>query len=160
MDQPARIGRLLTYWRSLADGRTPERQQIDLGAIKDLLPYLLLVDFEDTPFRVRYRLTGTMIDQMTGMNITGRYLDEFAIGIYTAPVHQLQASYRRAQETGQPVIEAYNWPAGNGYFQHVIYGLFPLLVDRTVRQCLAIEDYGKLTFDNEIIDWKVPLKEK
>ncbi len=157
---PANILQLLAYWRSLAEGKTPARRQIDPAAIKTLLPYLLLVGFEEAPFRVRFRLTGTIVDQMTGMNITGRYLDEFATGIYKPSVLQLQTHYRQAWETGQPVIDTYHWPAGDSYFLHVSYGLFPMLIDGTVRQCLAIEDYGELTFDSRIIDWSVPLKDK
>jgi hypothetical protein len=159
-ERPTNIGQLSAYWRSLADGQTPHRRQLQLDPIKDLLPYLLLIEFEDDPFRVRYRLTGTVVDQMTGMNITGRYLDEFAVGIYTEPVQQLQRDYLRARTGGQPVIETYHWPAGNGYFQHVAYGLFPFMVDGVVSQCLSIEDYGELTYDTQIIDWTIPLKEK
>ena len=159
-EYPQKIDRLRKYWENLAAGQTPERHQVDPAAITDLLPYLLLVEFETNPFRVRYRLTGTIVDQMTGMNISGRYLDEFAVGIYAESVNQLQQDYTVCQATGGSVINTYHWPAGEGYFLHVSYGLFPLTVDGQVRQCLSIEDYGELTYDSKIIDWSVPLKEK
>ncbi|MET1029174.1 MAG: PAS domain-containing protein, partial [Dongiaceae bacterium] len=132
---PEHILQLQAYWRSLAAGRAPARQQIDPTAIKELLPYLLLAGFEEMPFRVRFRLTGTVVDQMTGMNITGRYLDEFAAGIYKTPVLQLQAHYRQVWETGQPIIDTYHWPVSDHYFLDVSYGLFPLLIGDTVGQC-------------------------
>jgi len=52
------IGRLREYWESLNNGMPPERNLIDPESITELLPYMLLVDFESEPFRVRYRLTG------------------------------------------------------------------------------------------------------
>lgn len=39
----------------------------------------MLVEFERDPFRVRYRVTGSGIDEATGYNLTGRYLDKFLI---------------------------------------------------------------------------------
>src|SRR5262245_3588300 len=75
----ATIKELREYWESLNDVRPPERSLIDPEAIKNLLPYILLVDFEREPFRVRLRLTGTGIDEATGYNLTSRYLDEFLV---------------------------------------------------------------------------------
>ena len=37
---------------------------------------LWLVDLEENPFRVRYRLVGTEVVRYTGLDFTGRYLDE------------------------------------------------------------------------------------
>jgi hypothetical protein len=159
-EYPEKIVLLRAYWESLAGGLAPERDQVDPAAITDLLPYLLLVEFETEPFRVRYRLTGTTVDQMTGMNISGRYLDEFAVGIYADSVYRLQRHYADCHASGQPVIDTYHWPAGEGYNLHVWYGLFPLTVGGKLRQCLSIEDYGELSYDSKIPDWSVPLREK
>jgi hypothetical protein len=155
---PERVRQLAEYWLSLGDGAAPERSLLDPGAILHLLPYVLVVHFEDTPFRVRYRLTGTKVDEMTGMNITGRHLDEFATGEFRAVVEGIQRCYVRCRETGQAVIEAYHWPNDRDLVRLVWMGLFPLRVNGEVRQCISIEDYGPLGPQPDPIDWTVALK--
>jgi hypothetical protein len=155
---PEKIRQLANYWMSLGNGMAPERSQLDPGAIIHLLPYVLLIEFEDTPFRVRYRLTGTKVDEMTGMNITGRYLDEFATGEFRAVVEGIQRCYARCRETGQAMIEAYHWPTDRDLARLVWMGLFPLRVNGEVRQCISIEDYGPLGPQPDPIDWGVALK--
>src|SRR2546430_14591468 len=125
---PPKITALADYWHSLGDGLAPERHLLDPKSIQHLLPYLLLVEFEDEPFRVRYRLTGTKVDEMTGINITGRYLDEFAQGVYRDPVEGIQRCYRACRETGQPVIDTYHWPNDPDLARLVWIGLFPLKI--------------------------------
>ena len=72
---PKNITQLSDYWHSLAGGATPERAQFRVEDVQPLLPYLMLCDFEFNPFRLRYRLSGTKVDQMTSMNLAGRYLE-------------------------------------------------------------------------------------
>lgn len=155
---PERVRQLAEYWLSLGNGAAPERSQLDPGKILHLLPYVLIVQFEDAPFRVRYRLTGTKVDEMTGMNITNRYLDEFATGEFRAVVEGIQRCYVRCRETGQAVIEAYHWPNDRDLVRLVWMGLFPLKVNGEVRQAISIEDYGPLGPQPEPIDWTVALK--
>jgi hypothetical protein len=114
-DIPPSIRRLAEYWRGLAGGEAPERDRLDPASIGALLPFILLVEFEDRPFRVRYRLTGTKVDEMTGINITGRYLDEFAHGIYRAVILRIQDCYAACRKTGRPVIESYHWPSEQNF---------------------------------------------
>src|SRR5689334_20514819 len=118
-DIPAKIAQLADYWRSLDSGAAPERHLLDPAAIKPLLPYVLLVEFEDDPFRVRYRLTGTKVDEMTGINITGRYLDEFAQEPYRTVIEGIQRSYQTCRAQGQAMIETYLWPNEGGLLRHV-----------------------------------------
>jgi len=153
---PSSILVLQNYWRSLADGRLPQRHQINPAAIPALLPYMLIAEFEDAPFRVRYRLTGTRIDEISHMNLTGHYLDEFAIDIGREPVRELQQHYALCRQSGQPYIGTYRWPNRDGYLVEVWFGLFPLLIDGAVRQCLSIEDYGDLTPGTMPVDWVAP----
>jgi hypothetical protein len=155
---PARIARLADYWRSLDDGRAPERHRLDPAAITPLLPFLLLVEFEDKPFRVRYRLTGTKVDEMTGINITGRYLDEFAEEPYRAVMEGIQNSYRSCRQTGEATIETYLWPNEGGLIRLVWMGLFPLRLNGEIRQCLSIEDYGELGPKPDPLSWRPALK--
>jgi hypothetical protein len=156
--KPEKVRQLAEYWLSLGGGAAPERSLLDPGALIPLLPYVLLIEFEETPFRVRYRLTGTKVDEMTGMNITGRYLDEFATGEFRAVVEGIQRCYVKCRETGQAVIEPYHWPNDRDLARLVWMGLFPLKVDGEIRQCISIEDYGPLGPQPDPIDWGIALK--
>jgi hypothetical protein len=155
---PARIAQLAEYWHSLGDGTAPERHLVDPGAIIPLLPYMLIVEFEDHPFRVRYRLTGTKVDEMTGSNITGRYLDQFAQEPYREVIEGIQRCYVSCRETGKSVIETYLWPNEGGLMRVVWMGLFPLRLNGEVRQCLSIEDYGELGPKPDLVKWQTALK--
>jgi hypothetical protein len=155
---PEKVRRLAEYWLGLAGGAAPERGLLDPGRFLELLPYVLIVEFEDTPFRVRYRLTGTKVDEMTGMNITGRRLDEFATGEFRSVVEGIQRCYAHCRETGEAVIEAYHWPNDRELARLVWMGLFPLKVNGEIRQAISIEDYGPLGPQPEPIDWTVALK--
>jgi hypothetical protein len=155
---PQKVRQLAEYWLSLGGGTAPERSLLEPRAIITLLPYVLLIEFEDEPFRVRYRLTGTKVDEMTGINITGRTLDEFATGEYRDVVENIQRCYARCRQTGQAVIESYPWPNDRDLSRLVWMGLFPLKLGGEVRQCISIEDYGPLGPQPDPIDWGVALK--
>ena len=155
---PARIVQLADYWNRLAGGSAPERHLLDPAAICPLLPYVLLVDFEDDPFRVHYRLTGTKVDEMTGINITGRYLDEFAQGVFREPVESIQRCYLSSRDSGRAYIGTYLWPNDPGLMRLVWIGIFPLKLNGEIKQCLGIEDYGALGPHPDPVDWRVPLK--
>jgi hypothetical protein len=151
--RPRNLEFIFNYWQGLAAGAVPDRALVDPGALKPFLPCLLIAEFETSPFRVRYRMTGTKVDQVTGLSLTGRYLDEFASGRADDAVRALIASYESCWRTGKPYIGSYSWPSERGYQLNVWYGLFPLLVDGEIRQCLAMEDYAELTFDIKPLDW-------
>ncbi|HEY4161759.1 MAG TPA: PAS domain-containing protein [Dongiaceae bacterium] len=151
---PQRIVAFRAYWESLAAGAVPERRLLDPAAIVPILPYLLLIEFEDDPFRVHYRLTGTKVDEMTGMNITGRYLDEFTQGSYQDPVLFIRDCYEKCWSTGEVVIVTYLWPEDDRNLTRSVWmGLFPFKIDGAIRQCISVEDYGPLGPKPEPIDW-------
>ena len=152
------IARLYAYWEGLANGATPERRVVDPADIKELLPDIMLVEFEQNPFRVRYRLTGTRVDQQTGLNLTGRYLDEFSYGDGRAAVEHLVEGYLRCVETGTPHHGVYEWPTVSGYRRQIGFGLFPLLVGGVVGQCLSIEDYSDISPEMNLINWVAPVR--
>jgi hypothetical protein len=139
---PKNIGLLSGYWHGLAGGETPERAQFRAEDVQPLLPFLMLCDFEFNPFRLRYRLSGTRVDEMTGMNLAGHYLDEFAEGAYAEPVREMLAYYEEASRTGRPRIWSYAWAGTNPKLKLIWAGMFPLKVNGRIAQCVAIEDYG------------------
>lgn len=146
---PKNIARLSEYWHGLAGGEPPERNQFQIEDVAPLLPYLLLCDFEFNPFRVRYRLSGTRVDQITGLNMTGRYLDEFVEGDYGDSVRQMIGYYEEASRTGRPHIWNYPWAGDNPAGKLIWAGLFPLRVNGAVAKCVSIEDYGPVRFLEE-----------
>lgn len=152
------IAWLYVYWKSLAHGATPERSAVDPAHIKELLPYLMLVEFTQDPFRIRYRLTGTHVDQQTGLNLTGRYLDEFGYGEGRKAVEHLVEGYRRCAETGQPHHGIYDWLTVAGYRRQIGFGLFPLLLNGAVRQCMSIEDYSDISPEMNLVNWVAPVR--
>ncbi|MBL8710364.1 MAG: PAS domain-containing protein [Rhodospirillaceae bacterium] len=135
------IQRLHDYWQGLAGGAVPSRSQLDPAAIKPLLPFVCIVEFEDAPFRVRYRLSGSMVDEFNGFNITGTYLDQLLPNDPSGGAAHLLAYYRRCWESGRPCFSAYRWPTRSGSHLDVKFAMFPLLVDGAVRQAIAIEDW-------------------
>jgi hypothetical protein len=156
-DMRPNIRQLYAYWQSLAGGATPERQLVDPAALKPLLPYLMLVEFTEPPFRVRYRLTGTKVDELTGLNLTGRYLDEFRYGEGAPAIQHLEDGYRECARTGVPFQGLYDWKSSAGYVKQIGFGLFPLKVGGTICQAVSVEDYTGITPDAPLITWSAPL---
>lgn len=152
------IARLFAYWQRIGGGATPDRAAVELADLKDILPCLMLVEFTEAPFRVRYRLTGTFVDQQTGLNLTGRYLDEFCHGDGRDTVQQLIDGYRLCASTGQPHHGVYDWPTVHGYPRQIGFGLFPLKVGGKVAQALSIEDYSDISPENHLTNWVAPVK--
>ena len=88
----AQLCALYAYWQGRLNGRAmPARADIDPFQIKPLLPIVMLVEVLDQGRRFRYRLAGTAITDMTGRELSGRYVDEalpgngygeYVIGLY------------------------------------------------------------------------------
>jgi len=118
----------------------PPRHLLDPAAIVSILPHVLLAEFETDPFRVRYRLTGTRIDDATGANLTGKYLDVLAVGADAAIFKPMIENYRHIWQSGEAVIDYYQWTTENGRAMQVCYGIFPLTIDGEIRQAIAVEE--------------------
>nr|WP_298681967.1 PAS domain-containing protein [uncultured Dongia sp.] len=137
------IAELRRHWEALGQGASPERATLDLEAIKALLPQVMLVEFEHDPFRVRYRVTGSGIDEATGYNLTGRYLDEFRVEPFEDGVRELLRQYEEVADSGKSFIGTYQWKQPWAVQLKVPYGIFPLAVHGVVKQAIAIErSYG------------------
>ncbi len=128
------------YWEKKRAGRSvPIRQDIDPLELKELLPHLIVVEIE-APFRVLYRLAGTLIVEMNGIELTGRYLDDLS-DVEASYVEQLMAAYRLAWENQQPVFGAYDWPTKSNEKYLVEFGIFPVTKAGMAGQCIALEDW-------------------
>ncbi|MEK9970410.1 MAG: PAS domain-containing protein [Ferrovibrio sp.] len=66
--------RLFAYWDRLRRGRAmPARADVDpLDLPVDLLPHVFLIDVLSGAPYFRYRLTGTMVDEIHGQYLTGK----------------------------------------------------------------------------------------
>lgn len=73
---------LYAYWHSLAllRGGIPLREDFDPAQVPRLLPHIFIAEKEADTGRFRFRLSGTAIRDIMGVENTGRYLDELLEG--------------------------------------------------------------------------------
>jgi hypothetical protein len=83
--QDQRLTRLLEYWR-VKSGHVgmPAPSDIDPAEFKFILGYLTLVDVESAPRRYLFRLDGSILASLSGMDYTGKYLDQLGMPEYCA----------------------------------------------------------------------------
>lgn len=147
--------RTLYAWWQAHPGPTgiPDRSDLDPVALKALLPNLFIAEVEHAPFRIRYRLVGTKAVQITGFDITGRYLDELLSGQPDVPWIEY---YRRVCESRAPLLGSVVVPAASGGTFAYEFGLFPLTQggDR-VEQVVAVEDYFDFHLTSaQLVSWR------
>ncbi|WP_374652814.1 PAS domain-containing protein [Dongia sp.] len=83
--QDQRLVRLLAYWRSKCGAaRIPEPSAIEPSEFKFILGYVTLVDVKRQPRRYLFRLDGSVLAALSGMDYTGKYLDELGMPEYCA----------------------------------------------------------------------------
>jgi hypothetical protein len=144
--ESSRIRELYDYWRSKCrDARLPRRADIDPADIPQLMPYLLMVDIEQDPYRVRYRLVGTKIVEATGFEFTGRYLDEIVLPDDEGPYLE---SYRLCSDSGKPVLARIKWHLDADTTGEYDVCFLPLSDDgRRVNKVLSMECYDTIQRD-------------
>ena len=106
-----KVQTLLQWWLAQRGDSIPDRSQLDPFDMKSLLPNLFLLDVEQDPFRVRYRLVGTRAREATGFDITGRYLDELLPA--STDQHWMQY-YHQAYATRLPAVGSIAAPTTTG----------------------------------------------
>lgn len=144
--ESAAIRALFNYWRSKCpEGGIPRRADIDPVDIPGLMPNLLIVDIERDPFRVRYRLVGTRIVEMTGFEFTGKYLDEIALDNFEGPFEEC---YRAACETKSAIMTRIKWSLSPDIVAEYDVCFLPLSDDgETVNMALSLECYENVERD-------------
>src|SRR6478672_4472332 len=104
-DIPAdpRLKRLFSYWDGLRGEREmPSRADITPATIgKDLLPWIALTEVIDGGARFRFRLCGTGLAGIAGLDLTGHYIDE--LNPNPAYAEYITGLYRLAVERRRPV---------------------------------------------------------
>ena len=144
---------LHAWWLAKRGDDVPDRADLDPADLKPLLRNLFIADVEHDPFRIRYRLVGTRAIEATGMDITGRYLDELLPADHTVPWVEF---YKRSYASRQPLFGAIDAPTRTGGRFNYGFGLFPLRKGgRTIDQFVALEDYFDLGSTlEELVEWR------
>ncbi len=142
----ALVRRLFLYWRSKCHGdRIPRRADIDPTEIPALTPNILIVDIEQDPFRVKYRLVGTKIVEATGFEFTGKYLDEIVLADDEGPFLE---SYRAACELKAPILSRIKWHLDADTTGEYDACFLPLSDDgETVNKVISLECYESIERD-------------
>jgi len=141
--ESAKIQQLFVYWQSkCGEASIPRRRDISPDEIAAILPNVLLVEFEQNPFRVRFRLVGTKVVEVTGFEFTGRYLDEIAGEADRRPFHEC---YEIACKSEAPVITRITWRFDEETTGDYDFCVLPLESDgRAASMAIAIECYERL----------------
>ncbi len=131
----------------------PDRSAVDPLELKSLLPNIILAEAEHDPFRIKYRLQGTKVTEITGIDITGHYLDEL---LSAEPDQPWQEHYLRVYRTRKPLFGRTTVPRSAGGTVDYEFGIFPLRRGgEMIEQFIALEDYFDLvgTID-QIEPWR------
>ncbi|MEQ8347372.1 MAG: PAS domain-containing protein [Sneathiellaceae bacterium] len=129
------------YWRSKQrEGKLPARADIVPSEIKRLLPNVILSDVLRAPFDIRFRLTGTRVVEMNGVDLTGRRLN-YGVAQPEWRDYWLRI-YSRVADTGQPAFGADSYAYRNRSHASLQWCLLPLAADgRTVDMIFEVEAY-------------------
>lgn len=137
------IRQIVAYWQSKCRaGAIPRRSDIDPAEMPTLLPNVILVDFERSPFRVKFRLVGTRVVEVTGFEFTGKYADEIA----PADVGEaFMTCYRTASEMMQPVFSRITWRFDEDTTGDYDFCVLPLEeADGVATKAMVMECYARL----------------
>jgi hypothetical protein len=95
-----RLQRLLDYWTALrGDAPMPTKAAIDPIDFRFILGYVTLVEVEPEPRRYRFRLDGSILVRLSGMDYTGRYLDDLGMPDY---IDFIAGGYDHVVADGRP----------------------------------------------------------
>jgi hypothetical protein len=95
-----RLQRLLEYWDTLrGQAAMPAKAAIDPLDFRYILGYVTLVDVESGPRRYRFRLDGSILVRLSGLDYTGRYLDQLDMPDY---IDFIAAGYDLVVGSGKP----------------------------------------------------------
>ena len=71
---------IFQYWLNIKGNRPmPSRADLDPSDIVSLLPHISLIDVERESGRYKMRLIGTETVKAMGIDVTGKYLDDFPL---------------------------------------------------------------------------------
>jgi hypothetical protein len=149
---------LFDYWQTLQAGGRPTRASLDPVAMKPYLANLLTGNIEPDPFRVLYKLVGTMVAEYSQYDFSNRYLDELS---YSGRDDvNWESCYRHIHAIRLPIVGACSLKGAAGrVIASYEYAVLPLWRDDDpAGSFVAIEVYDGID-TYRIPDWtKVMLK--
>jgi hypothetical protein len=113
VDRPAasQLRFLLRYWLDLRGLRAmPLASEIDALEMRPALGYIMLVEPEDRGRDFRYRLYGSILAAVSGLDMTGKLMTNHAASPYV--VEFALAAYRAALARGEPLLTEHGPPTG------------------------------------------------
>jgi hypothetical protein len=134
---------LFEYWqRKCAGRRAPRWRDIDPGDIKPALPYVAVLDVLESPFDVRYRLTGSALVEAVGREYTGRTLRSLNL---VTDLNAWLTHYHRVVSDRRPSYGRYRGELGPDLLRSVDHAAFPVSDDgEQVNRILEIEDWSTM----------------
>jgi hypothetical protein len=123
----ATVQRMAGYLARKRDGRAlPSRADVDPTEIREFLPYMVLVDIQDDPLRVYYRLVGTRIAEFYG-EFTGTWMHDRPISDAYRQI--AENIYRTLIESKAPVYGVTEMRTRSDAMVSYEWGYFPLSND-------------------------------
>jgi hypothetical protein len=135
-----KVRQLFDYWRlRCGAGGLPSRRDVEPYGIADILPFVAITELLRDPLRVRFRLAGSVVDELHGKPVTGQWLDDidvlgghaFWLGLYDRLIRERTAIFGRT-------IGSYNGQRNLGC-DWVLLPLSDNGID--VDRCLELEDW-------------------
>jgi hypothetical protein len=154
----AKTRSLFQYWQGLQRAGRPTRASLDPLEMKPYLANLLTGNIEPEPFRVQYKLIGTLVAEYAQCDFSNRYLDEL---VYSGRDDvDWELCYRRVHGGRHPIVgECTLKGTANQLIASYEYAILPLWRDDDpAGSFVAIEVYDGID-STRIPDWiKVALK--
>ncbi|MCW0232065.1 MAG: PAS domain-containing protein [Ferrovibrio sp.] len=97
-----RLRAFVALWQVVipAEHRIPSRSDMPPELLRDFLPYLVIIDMDESRQRYRFRLVGTEVVAMNGRDGTGKWLDELYSPVDMQAHHKL---HQQVIANGRPV---------------------------------------------------------
>lgn len=131
--QHPRARKLFVMWNDWRGARTmPTRNELDLGALKPVLPYMLILERSPVSPRYIFRLAGTALREVTGIELTGRDL----LDLWPAGMERIYMEQALDKVVGAQIASVFRLrgETGNGHYLALEMLCLPVRVDnrRTV----------------------------
>lgn len=157
--QFAKTRALFGYWQRLQASGRPARASLDAVEMKPYLANLLTGNIEPGPFRVLYKLVGTMVADYSQYDFSNRYLDELT---YSGRDDvDWESCYRHVHSNRRPIVGQCSLRGAAGrVIASYEYAILPLWRDDDpAGSFVAIEVYDGIE-SYRIPDWtRVTLKD-
>lgn len=154
----AKTKALYAYWQGLQAAGHPTRASLDPLEMRQFLGNLVTGDLEPHPFRVHYKLVGTIIAEYSRLDFTNRYLDEL---MYSSRDDvDWEICYRHVHASKEPIVGICTLRSEDdrtiGTYEYAILPLWR--AEDPAGSFIAIEVYDGIS-SNRIPDWsRVTLK--